>query len=109
MRPAGSAVATVERVEPVVEQPARASAPRLARPASTARRDGVALTADAFYTLNIETGLHGAPRLAHDAFNQDTEAARASVRKLAELRPSAAWPGHAEPLTGDVAAQLANL
>jgi len=72
-------------------------------------RDGVALTSDAFYTMNIETGRHGAPRLAHDAFNQDTEQARASVRKLAALRPSAAWPGHAEPLTGDVAAQLATL
>jgi glyoxylase-like metal-dependent hydrolase (beta-lactamase superfamily II)/predicted ester cyclase len=69
-------------------------------------RDGVALTSDAFYTMNIETGLHGAPRLAHEAFNQDTEQARASVRKLAALGPSAAWPGHAEPLTGDVAAQL---
>jgi glyoxylase-like metal-dependent hydrolase (beta-lactamase superfamily II) len=69
-------------------------------------RDGLALTADAFYTMNIETGLHGAPRLPHDAFNEDTEQARASVRKLADLAPSAAWPGHAEPLTGDVAAQL---
>ena len=28
------------------------------------------------------------------------------MRKLAALGPSAAWPGHAEPLTGDVAAQL---
>jgi glyoxylase-like metal-dependent hydrolase (beta-lactamase superfamily II)/predicted ester cyclase len=69
-------------------------------------RDGVALTTDAFYTLDIQTGLHGAPRVAHAAFNQDTEQARASIRKLAELRPSAAWPGHAEPLRGDVAAQL---
>jgi steroid delta-isomerase-like uncharacterized protein len=69
-------------------------------------RDGVALSADAFYTMNIETGLHGAPRLPHDAFNEDSEQARASVRKLADLAPSAAWPGHAEPLTGDVAAQL---
>jgi steroid delta-isomerase-like uncharacterized protein len=72
-------------------------------------RDGVALTADTFYTMNIETGLHGAPRLPHDAFNEDTEQARASVRKLAALGPSAAWPGHAEPLTGDVAAQLGRI
>ncbi|HTE61265.1 MAG TPA: MBL fold metallo-hydrolase, partial [Solirubrobacteraceae bacterium] len=69
-------------------------------------RDGVALTSDAFYTLDIQTGLHGRPRVAHPAFNQDTEQARASIRKLAELAPSAAWPGHAEPLRGDVAAQL---
>lgn len=69
-------------------------------------RDGLALTTDVFYTLDVQTGLHSRPRLAHDAFNLDTEQARASVRRLAELRPSAAWPGHAEPLTGDVAAQL---
>jgi hydroxyacylglutathione hydrolase len=69
-------------------------------------RDGVALTSDCFYTLDLQTGIHGAPRLPHAAFNLDTEQARASVRKLAELTPSAAWPGHAEPLTGDVAAQL---
>jgi glyoxylase-like metal-dependent hydrolase (beta-lactamase superfamily II)/predicted ester cyclase len=69
-------------------------------------RDGLALATDAFYTLDIQTGLHGAPRVAHAAFNQDTEQARASIRKLAELKPSAAWPGHAEPLRGDVAAQL---
>jgi hydroxyacylglutathione hydrolase len=72
-------------------------------------RDGLALSSDAFYTMNIETGLHGAPRLPHDAFNEDTEQARASVQKLAALGPSAAWPGHAEPITGDVAAQLARL
>ncbi len=69
-------------------------------------RDGLALTSDCFYTLDVQTGLHSPPRLPHAAFNLDTEQARASIRKLAELRPSAAWPGHAEPLTGDVAAQL---
>jgi glyoxylase-like metal-dependent hydrolase (beta-lactamase superfamily II) len=69
-------------------------------------RDGVALTSDCFYTLDIQTGRHGPPRLPHRAFNLDTEQARASIRKLAALAPSAAWPGHAEPLTGDVAAQL---
>jgi glyoxylase-like metal-dependent hydrolase (beta-lactamase superfamily II)/predicted ester cyclase len=69
-------------------------------------RDGVALSTDCFYTLDPQTGIHGPPRLAHAAFNLDTEQARASIRKLAELTPSAAWPGHAEPLTGDVAAQL---
>jgi hypothetical protein len=39
-------------------------------------------------------------------FNQDTDQARASVRKLAALEPAAAWPGHADPLTGDVRGQL---
>jgi hypothetical protein len=28
------------------------------------------------------------------------------MRKLAELQPAAAWPGHAKPLTGDVRSQL---
>ncbi len=69
-------------------------------------RDGVALTTDCFYTLDVQTGLHGPPRLPHIAFNLDTEQARASILKLAALKPSGAWPGHAEPVTGDVAAQL---
>jgi len=43
----------------------------------------------------------------HPAFNWSTEAARASMRKLAELSPAAAWPGHRGPLTGDVGAVLA--
>jgi hydroxyacylglutathione hydrolase len=69
-------------------------------------RDGLALASDAFYTLDIQTGLHGAPRVAHAAFNHDTEQARASLRRLAELSPASAWPGHAQPLRDDVAAQL---
>jgi glyoxylase-like metal-dependent hydrolase (beta-lactamase superfamily II) len=68
--------------------------------------DGVALTTDCFYALDPQSGLHGPPRVAPAAFNFDTEQARASIRKLAGIGPSAAWPGHAEPLTGDVAAQL---
>jgi hypothetical protein len=28
------------------------------------------------------------------------------MRKLAELAPAAAWPGHAAPVEGDVAEQL---
>jgi len=50
--------------------------------------------------------VHGAPRVAHDAFNFDTQQARASIRRLAALEPAAAWPGHAKPVTGDVRAQL---
>ncbi len=69
-------------------------------------RDGLALTSDLFYTLDIQTGLHGPPRVAHPAFNFDTEQARASIRRLAELAPASAWPGHAQPLREDVAAQL---
>jgi len=69
-------------------------------------RDRLALTSDVFYTLDPQTGLHGAPRVPHPAFNLDTEQARASIRKIAALQPAAAWPGHAEPVTGDVRSQL---
>jgi glyoxylase-like metal-dependent hydrolase (beta-lactamase superfamily II)/predicted ester cyclase len=68
--------------------------------------DRLALVSDCFYTLDPQTGIHGGPRVAHEAFNFDTGQARASIRKLAALEPAAAWPGHAEPLTGDVRAQL---
>ena len=46
------------------------------------------------------------PRVPMEAVNLDTEQARASIRKIAALEPSAAWPGHADPVTGDVRAQL---
>lgn len=68
--------------------------------------DRLALVSDGFYTVDAERFTPGPPRVAHSAFNLDTEQARASVRKLAALEPAAAWPGHAEPLTGDVRAQL---
>ena len=68
--------------------------------------DRLALVSDCFYTLDINTGRPGAPRLPHRAFNQDTEQAQASMRKIAALEPAAAWPGHAGPVTGDVRSQL---
>lgn len=68
--------------------------------------DRLALVSDCFYTLDPQTGLKGPARVPHTAFNHDTEQARASIHKLAALGPSAAWPGHAEPLVGDVRAQL---
>jgi glyoxylase-like metal-dependent hydrolase (beta-lactamase superfamily II)/predicted ester cyclase len=68
--------------------------------------DRLALTSDCFYTLDPLTGRHGPPRVPLAAFNHDTEQARASIRKLAAMEPAAAWPGHAEPLTGDVRGQL---
>ena len=68
--------------------------------------DRVALTTDCFYTLDVETSLKSPPRVPHRAFNLDTEQARASVRKLAALKPFAAFPGHGEALKGDVAEQL---
>ncbi len=70
------------------------------------RADGVALTSDCFYTVDPLTTVQGPPRLPHQAFNQDTEEARASIRKLATHAPAICWPGHAEALRGDVADQL---
>jgi steroid delta-isomerase-like uncharacterized protein len=69
-------------------------------------RDRLALTSDCFYVLDVETSRPKPPAPAPDAFNQDSAQARASIRKLAALDPAAAWPGHADPLTGDVQAQL---
>jgi hydroxyacylglutathione hydrolase len=68
--------------------------------------DRLALVSDTFYTLDPETGRYGPPRMPHRTFNKDTEQARASIRKLADLEPAAAWAGHAQPLVGDVAGQL---
>ncbi len=68
--------------------------------------DRLALVSDCFYTVNPETGMKNAAHVPHAAFNQDTEQARASIRKLAELNPVSAWAGHANPVTGDVASQL---
>src|SRR5215212_2004635 len=68
--------------------------------------DRLALSTDCFYTLDPGTGRHGPPRVPLYGFNLDTEQARASLIKLAALEPSAAWPGHADPVTGDVRAQL---
>lgn len=68
--------------------------------------DRIALASDAFYTVDARTGFKASPRIAHDAFNKDEEMARVSLRKLAALEPAAAWPGHADPVVGDVRDQL---
>jgi len=69
-------------------------------------RDRLALVSDCFYTLDPQTGIKGPARVPHPAFNLSTRQAADSIRKLAALEPSAAWPGHADPLRGDVALQL---
>ncbi|HEY8637618.1 MAG TPA: ester cyclase [Solirubrobacteraceae bacterium] len=68
--------------------------------------DRLALVSDCFYTLDPQTGRKGHPRVPHHAFNADTEQARESIRKLAAMEPAAAWAGHADPVVGDVRAQL---
>jgi hydroxyacylglutathione hydrolase len=68
--------------------------------------DGLALVSDCFYTIDAQTGIKGDARIPHPAFNQDIAEARRSIEKLAALTPAVAWAGHADPVTGDVSAQL---
>ena len=68
--------------------------------------DRLALVSDSLYTLDPQSGRRQAAHVPHPAFNQDTEQARASIRKLAALDPATVWAGHADPVTGDVGAQL---
>ena len=70
--------------------------------------DGLALVSDCFYTLDVQTGRKGDghPRVPHRAFTKDVEQARESIRKLAALEPKTAWPGHGDPVTGNVREQL---
>ena len=67
--------------------------------------DRLALVSDCFYTLEM-WGRSCPPHVPGRMFNYDTEQAQASIRKLAEMEPAAAWPGHAKPVTGDVRTQL---
>ncbi|HKH79735.1 MAG TPA: ester cyclase [Solirubrobacteraceae bacterium] len=67
--------------------------------------DRLALVSDCFYTTDM-WGRHCEPKLPESLYNYDTDQARASMRKLAEMEPAAAWPGHANPVTGDVRGQL---
>src|SRR5207237_10735644 len=67
--------------------------------------DRLALVSDCFYTLDI-WGRDSEPHVPFPIYNFDTDAARASMRKIAALEPAAAWPGHAKPLTGDVRSAL---
>lgn len=68
--------------------------------------DRLALVSDVVYTIDPLTGRKGGPRIPHPAFDADTEMARASIRRLAELGPSIVWAGHAGPVSGDVVGQL---
>jgi hydroxyacylglutathione hydrolase len=69
------------------------------------RADGVALTTDAFYSID-DWGRDSPAHVPGDYYNLDTQQARASLRRLAELPITVAWPGHGEPLRGDVRSQL---
>jgi glyoxylase-like metal-dependent hydrolase (beta-lactamase superfamily II) len=71
--------------------------------------DGLVLSSDAIYTLNPLTGIRGAPRIPHDAFNLDTEMAKASAIKLSAISPKTVWPGHADAIDEDATAILEEL
>jgi steroid delta-isomerase-like uncharacterized protein len=68
--------------------------------------DRLALVSDTVYTLDPQSGRKEPPHVPHPAFNQDTDQALASIGKLAALDPATVWAGHADPVTGDVRAQL---
>lgn len=68
--------------------------------------DRLALASDTVYTLDPQSGRHEPAHVPHPAFNQDTDQALASIGKLAALDPATVWAGHADPVTGDVRAQL---
>ena len=70
-------------------------------------RDRLALSTDCFYLLDVTTGEPSEPVVAHDAYNLDTDEARASIRKLAALDPAVCCPGHLGPLAEDAAARIA--
>jgi glyoxylase-like metal-dependent hydrolase (beta-lactamase superfamily II) len=66
--------------------------------------DRLALVSDCIYM----TDMHGKaqpPAVPLDAYNLDPAQARASVAKLAGLRPKTVWPGHRGPLTGSGAVE----
>ena len=68
--------------------------------------DGLALVSDCIYTVDPQTGRRRPASVAHPAFNESTDRARESIRKLAALQPAAVWAGHADPVTRDVAGAL---
>ncbi|HXO06993.1 MAG TPA: ester cyclase [Solirubrobacteraceae bacterium] len=68
--------------------------------------DRLALVSDCVYTIDLQTGRKRPPTVPHPAFDADVEQARGSIRKLADLEPSAVWTGHGDPITGDVSGQL---
>jgi glyoxylase-like metal-dependent hydrolase (beta-lactamase superfamily II) len=63
--------------------------------------DGLVLASDALLAVDLRTGLGHEPTPPPAALNWNTESTRASIRKLAELRPQAVWLGHGRALAGD--------
>jgi glyoxylase-like metal-dependent hydrolase (beta-lactamase superfamily II) len=72
--------------------------------------DRVAIVSDAVFMWDPFTidGLPGDVRLPPPAIRPDDQAARASVRHIAELEPTTVWLGHYGPITENVTEQLAS-
>ena len=68
--------------------------------------DRLALVSDCFYTLDIQTGIKGAARVPHPASTRTPSRRELRYGSSRRSRPSIAWPGHANPVTGDVVGQL---
>lgn len=70
--------------------------------------DRLAIVSDAVFMWNPFSlaGRSGSVRLPPAPIRPDDQAARTSIRKIAELDPATVWLGHYGPIKGDVAAQL---
>ena len=68
--------------------------------------DRLLLAADSIYTIDMEAGRPGSPRVPHPATSWDTERARTSIRRLIALDPASVFTGHAGHFDSDVAQQL---
>ena len=68
--------------------------------------DGLALASDTVYLTTMD-GRPTDPHVPHEAYNLDTERARAAIRRLAALGPKVVAVGHLGPMTGpDVVGEL---
>lgn len=72
------------------------------------KRDRLAIVSDAVFVWNPFTiaGMPGKVRLPPAVVRPDDAAARASLRKIADLDPAAVWLGHYGPITDNAAATL---
>jgi glyoxylase-like metal-dependent hydrolase (beta-lactamase superfamily II) len=70
--------------------------------------DRVAIVSDAVFVCDpfTLTARPGEARMPPAPVRPDDAAARASIRRIAELEPAVVWLGHYGPLTGDVRGQL---
>lgn len=69
-------------------------------------KDRLVLSADCFFTINIQTGLKGRPRVPPAVMTEDPDQARASMIRMAALDPGAAWPSHGGPLLEQVGKKI---